>query len=110
LKLDIPWIYGGVVASYGTCFTIIPSETPCLRCFVNELPSPGDFPKCREVGVLGSAVSMIASIEVTEGLKILIGKSEALIGKLINLDVWSGSYELFEIEKRKSCPACGRQQ
>jgi hypothetical protein len=53
---------------------------------------------------------MIASIEVTEGLKILIGKSEALIGKLINLDVWSGSYELFEIEKRKSCPACGRQQ
>ncbi len=110
VKLNIPWIYGGVVAMYGASFTIIPSETPCLRCFIDELPSPGDIPKCEEVGVLGSAVSMIASIEVTEGLKILIGKKEALLGKLINVDVWSGSWELFELEKRNGCPACGQRR
>jgi len=110
VKLNIPWIYGGVVATYGASFTIIPSETPCLRCFIDELPSPGDIPKCEEVGVLGSAVSMIASIEVTEGLKFLIGKKEALLGKLINVDVWSGSWELFELEKRNSCPACGQRR
>ena len=110
VKLNIPWIYGGVVATYGTSYTIIPSETACLRCFIDELPSPGDIPKCKEIGVLGSAVSMIASIEVTEGLKILIGKKEALTGKLINVDVWSGSYDLFELEKRTSCPACGQRR
>jgi len=57
-----------------------------------------------------SAVSIIASIQVTEGLKILIGKKEALIGKLINVDVWSGSYDFFEPEKRSSCPACGQRR
>ena len=110
VKLDIPWIYGGVVATYGTSFMIIPSETPCLRCFIEELPSPGDIPKCKEVGVLGPAVSMIASIEVTEGLKFLIGKKETLLGKLINVDVWKGNWQFFEIEKRNNCPACGLHQ
>lgn len=107
VKLGIPWIYGGVVATYGTSFTIIPSETPCLQCFIEELPSPGDIPKCTEVGVLGPAVSIIASIEVTEGLKFLIGKKETLLGKLINVDVWSGNWQFFELEKRSDCPACG---
>jgi len=106
IKLNIPWIYGGVVATYGTSFTIVPAETACLRCFIEELPFPGDIPKCGEVGVLGSAVSMIASIEVTEGLKVLTGQKDALIGKLVNVDVWSGSWELFEIGRRTGCPAC----
>jgi len=110
VKLDIPWIYGGVVATYGTSFTIIPSETPCLRCFIDELPSPGDIPKCQEVGVLGTAVSIIASIEVTEGLKLLIGKKKSLLGRLINVDVWSGNWQFFEIEKRSNCPACGQHE
>jgi len=110
IKLNIPWIYGGVVATYGTSFTIIPNETPCFRCFIEDLPSPGDIPKCREVGVLGSAVSMIASIELTEGLKILTGQKEALIGKLVNVDAWSGSWELFEIERRAGCPACDKHK
>jgi molybdopterin/thiamine biosynthesis adenylyltransferase len=110
VKLNVPWIYGGVVATYGTSFTIIPSETPCLRCFIEDLPSPGDIPKCQEVGVLGPAVSMIASIEVTEGLKLLMGKKETLLGKIINVDVWSGNWQLFEIEKRSNCPACGQHR
>ena len=110
IKHNIPWVYGGVVATYGTSFTIIPGETPCLRCFIEELPSPADIPKCSEVGVLGSAVSIIASIEVTEGLKILTGQKEALLGKLVNVDAWSGSWELFEIEKRAGCPACGQHR
>ena len=108
VKMNIPWIYGGVVATYGTSFTVIPSETPCLRCFIEQMPKPGDYPKCDEVGVLGPAVGMIASLEVTEGLKYLTGRKEALLGKLVNMDVWTGSWELFEPEKRGDCPACGQ--
>jgi len=110
VKLDIPWIYGGVVATYGTSFTVIPSETACLRCFIEQLPSPGDFPKCHEVGVLGTAVSVIASIQVTEGLKLLMGERDALLGRLVNVDIWSGSWDLFEPEKRSDCPACGQRR
>jgi len=110
VKHDIPWIYGGVVATYGTSFTIIPDETPCLRCFVNELPSPGSIPTCQTVGVLGTAVNIVASIEVTEGLKLLLGKKESLLHKLISVDVWSGSWQLSEIKRISDCPACGQHR
>jgi len=111
VKLGIPWIYGGVVATYGMSFAIIPGETPCLKCFITELPGPGSTPTCDTVGVLGTAVNMVASIEVTEALKIILGKQEALIKKLIYLDVWYGTWSLFELKKEdKRCPVCDDRQ
>jgi adenylyltransferase/sulfurtransferase len=106
IKLGVNWIYGGVAAAYGTIFTIIPGETPCLRCFVKDPPSPGDIPKCDRVGVIPTAVNIIASIEVNEAVKLLLGKRKALLRRLINIDVWNGAWELFEIEKEKKCPCC----
>ncbi len=111
VKLGIPWIYGGVVATYGMSFAIIPGETPCLKCFINELPGPGSTPTCDTVGVLGTAVNMIASIEVTEGLKILLGKHDALIKKLIYIDAWYGTWSVFELRKGSArCPVCDDRQ
>jgi len=107
VKLGIPWIYGGVVATYGMSFSIIPGETPCLRCFINELPGPGSTPTCDTVGVLGTAVNMVGSIEVTEGLKILLGKYDLLIKKLVYIDVWQGIWNLYEIKKDANrCSVC----
>ncbi|HYA13222.1 MAG TPA: ThiF family adenylyltransferase [Syntrophales bacterium] len=111
VKLGIPWIYGGVVATYGMSFTIIPGTTPCLKCFITELPGPGSTPTCDTVGVLGTAVNTVASIEVTEALKILLGKQDALIRKLIYVDVWYGTWNLFELKKdEKRCPVCDDRQ
>jgi len=111
VKLGIPWIYGGVVATYGMSFAIIPGETPCLKCFITELPGPGSSPTCDTVGVLGTAVNMVASIEVTEGLKILLGKQEALIRKLIYLDAWYGTWNVYELKKGNTrCPVCDDRQ
>ena len=111
VKLGIPWIYAGVVATYGMIFSIIPGETPCLKCFISELPGPGESPTCNTVGVLGTAVNMVASIEVTEGLKILAGKRDSLIRKLIYIDAWHGTWDIFEIKKGdKRCPVCDDRQ
>jgi adenylyltransferase/sulfurtransferase len=111
VKLGIPWIYAGVVATYGMSFTIIPGKTPCLQCFIGELPGPGDSPTCDTVGVLGTAVNMVASVEVTEGLKILMGKQDSLINKLIYIDVWYGTWKVFELKKdSKRCPVCDDRQ
>jgi molybdopterin-synthase adenylyltransferase len=107
VKLGIPWIYGGVVATYGMSFSIIPGETPCLRCFINELPGPGSTPTCHTVGVLGTAVNMVGSIEITEGLKILLGKCDSLIKKLAYIDVWQGIWNLYDIKKDANpCSVC----
>jgi adenylyltransferase/sulfurtransferase len=111
VKLGIPWIYAGVVATYGMIFSIIPGETPCLQCFIRDLPAPGSTPTCATVGVLGTAVNMIASVEVTEGLKILVGKRDSLIRKLIYIDAWKGTWDLYDLKKdSKRCPVCDDRQ
>jgi len=108
IKTGTPWIYGGVLATHGVSLTIIPGETPCLRCLIPELLPSNDIPTCETVGVLGMVVATTASIEATEGIKLLMGKKDRLLHKLISFDIWSGSYQLFEIEKAKDCPACSQ--
>lgn len=107
VKHGIPWVYGAVIATYGMTMVIVPHRTPCFRCFLAEMPTPGSTPTCDTVGVLGPAVSIVASLEVTEGLKLLMGKEKELHGRLIYVDAWAGALERLELEKRgRSCPAC----
>jgi len=105
LKHNIPWIYGGAIASNGMTMTIIPGETPCFRCF-SEMPSePGVTPTCETTGVVGTAPAVIGSLQATEAMKILIG-SEYINRKLIIVDVWTGIFSDLKIEPREDCPAC----
>lgn len=107
IKQGIPWVYGAVVATYGMTMAIIPGRTPCFRCFLGQIPPPGSRPTCDTVGVLGPAVNMVASLEVTEGLKLLLGKLEELHGTLLYVDAWAATLEQLEVGKRDApCPAC----
>jgi len=107
VKHGIPWVYGAVLATYGMTMTIIPHRTPCFRCFLAEMPVPGSTPTCDTVGVLGPAVNIVASLEVIEGLKLLMVREEELHGRLIYVDAWASTLERMELEKRdKPCPAC----
>jgi molybdopterin/thiamine biosynthesis adenylyltransferase len=107
VKHDIPWIYGGVVATYGMTMTIIPHQTPCFRCLLDELPAPGTTPTCDTAGVLGTAAAVIAALEVTEGLKLLAGRVDALRRELLYVDVWHGEVRRLTLDKGGApCPAC----
>jgi molybdopterin/thiamine biosynthesis adenylyltransferase len=35
VKHGLPWIYGGVLGTYGLTAAIVPRETPCLRCMLD---------------------------------------------------------------------------
>jgi len=107
VKHGIPWIYGAVIGTWGMTMSIIPGQTPCFRCFLSEMPAPGTTPTCDTVGVLGSAVNVIASLEATEAVKLLLGKEQELLKRLIFVDVWVGTWEQLEVAKASSpCPAC----
>jgi adenylyltransferase/sulfurtransferase len=107
VKHDVPWIYGGVIATYGVTMAIIPHRTPCYRCFLAEIPPPGSTPTCDTVGVLSPAVNVVASLEVAEGLKILIGSEQVRLGKLLYVDVWAGTLERLELRKGDGlCRTC----
>jgi adenylyltransferase/sulfurtransferase len=108
--LRIPWVYGGVLGTSGTVMPIIPGKTPCFRCLVSQLPTPGTYPTCATAGVLGAIPHIVASIQVTEGLKLLLGTPTSLMPRLLLFDAWNNEFEYIEAHQEPSCPTCGRHE
>jgi len=106
----IPWVYGAAVGSYGATMTIVPGETPCLACLFPEPPS-GMHATCDTEGILGSAASAVASIQVAEALKLLVGDTKALHRKLISFDVWENRFQAVNPgAPADDCPVCRRRE
>jgi adenylyltransferase/sulfurtransferase len=110
VKSSTPWIYAAAVASYGVTMTIRPGQTPCLSCLLEASNRVGLEETCDTIGVLGSIVSLIASLEVTEALKILAGRNDALHGRLVSCDVWSGRFQSIRAERNPTCRTCAGKE
>jgi adenylyltransferase/sulfurtransferase len=109
IKLNKPWVYGGVIGSEGQTMTIVPGKTPCLRCLIETAPPPGMTPTCETAGVLGPAVAVIASFEAIEAIKILSGRWDALNADLIMVDLWDWTFRQLKIANllgKVDCPCC----
>lgn len=107
IKHHRPWIYSGVIASYGVTMNILPEDTPCLRCVFPEMPMPGTTPTCDTAGVLNGIVGAITGIASTEALKILLA-SEKVSRSMTWMDVWENTFERIELPRQPDCPACGQ--
>ena len=118
LKLGLPWVYTGVVASYGMTATLVPDgaadkigreATGCLQCLLGPEPATGG-PTCDTAGVLGPIVGLLGSISAGEAIKLLTGGGEINRG-LLNVDLWDNTFEAFALAGRDAdCPACGRRE
>lgn len=107
IKHQRPWIYSGVIASYGVTMNILPGETPCLRCVFPEMPEPGTSATCDTAGVLNGIVATITGVAATEALKILL-KSEKVSREMFWMDVWENTSERIELPRQADCPTCGQ--
>lgn len=112
ISLDIPWTYAAAVGSYGVTMTILPGKTACLACLLETegYPSVGAEATCDTAGVLNAAVQVIAAIEAAEAIKLLAKRHEALQGKLVSYDVWSGKFQSVRLARNPDCRACARRQ
>lgn len=109
VKSGVPWIYAAAVASCGLTLTIRPEATPCLSCLLESGNSSHPLEEtCDTIGVLGPVVNLIASWQVAEALKILAGRPEALHGRLLSCDVWTGHTQSIRVARNPECRACGR--
>ncbi|MGH9396735.1 MAG: ThiF family adenylyltransferase, partial [Terriglobia bacterium] len=109
VKLNLPWIYGAVVASYAVTLTVLPGRTACLSCVLPQTPE-GIHETCDTVGVIGPAVAWVTSIQVAEALKILCGRTDVLHGKLITYDVWSNRLQQVAPSRDPACRTCGQHE
>lgn len=109
IKKGIPWIYGGAVSSRGVSMTVIPGETPCLRCMFGEAPAQGTTETCDTAGVIGPIIHVVASHQATEALKLLVGDRESLNKRMVHFDLWHNQHAAVDVSKARKtdCPACG---
>jgi adenylyltransferase/sulfurtransferase len=125
VKHGIPYIYGGAVGTIGAALAILPHTpsgnapwetiaegsraTPCLRCLFEEPPAPGTTPTCDTAGVLAPAVTMIASFEAAEALKVLTRNFASVCQTMLNVDLWSNTIVQLEAGaayEHADCPCC----
>ena len=69
------------------------------------------MPTCETAGILSSASTIVAAIQVAETIKILSGHPEAISPGLLVIDVWSGRIHRIHLEglrEKSDCPTCVR--
>lgn len=113
VREGIPWIYGACIAARGLTSVILPGETPCLRCLFPEPPPGGAAETCDTAGIIAPAAVLIASLQVAEAIKVLVGDRSAVRRSLLSVELWP--FRIFELggpgaTPGPECPCCGARQ
>lgn len=110
VKLGIPWIYGAAVGTKGSVMPVVPGRTACLACIFPVAPGTRQ-PTCDTAGVLNAATSMIASLQVAEALRILVGRLEPLQARLFSYNLWTGERSSLRTAlPDPACAVCGGRE
>ena len=102
-----PNVYGSIFRFEGQASVFATREGPCYRCLYPEPPPPGLVPSCAEGGVLGVLPGIVGAIQALETIKLIIGKGQPLIGRLLLFDALALRFREVKLRKNPDCPACG---
>jgi len=105
--LGKPNAYGSIFRFEGQASVFATEEGPCYRCLYPEPPPPGLVPSCAEGGVLGILPGLVGVIQATEVIKLILGKGEPLIGRLLLVDALNMRFRELKLRKNPECPVCG---
>ena len=102
-----PLIYGSIFRFDGQSTVFKTPEGPCYRCLYPEPPPPGMVPSCAEGGVLGILPGIIGVMQATEAIKLILGKGESLVGRLLLFNAMEMRFREVKIMRDPECPVCG---
>ncbi len=103
-----PNVYGSIFRFEGQASVFATEEGPCYRCLYPEPPPPGLVPSCAEGGVLGILPGLVGVMQATEVIKLILGKGEPLIGRLLLIDALGMKFRELKLRKNPDCPVCGK--
>jgi adenylyltransferase/sulfurtransferase len=106
LKLGIPFIYAGALGMVGSVCTILPYKSACLRCIFPEL-SEDEMPTCSTEGVHPSILYLVAGVQVSEAIKIIVGQQPSLVNKLLYIDLNELVFDKIQMFRHAECISCG---
>jgi molybdopterin/thiamine biosynthesis adenylyltransferase/rhodanese-related sulfurtransferase len=102
-----PNVYGSIFRFEGQVSVFAVKDGPCYRCLYPEPPPPGLVPSCAEGGVLGILPGLVGVMQATEAIKLILGKGEPLIGRLLLVDALAMRFRELKLRRNPECPACG---
>jgi len=102
-------VYGSIFRFDGQASTFVPRQGPCYRCLYPEPPPPHLAPSCQEAGVLGILPGVIGVIQATEAIKLVLGKGDPLVGRLLTYDSLRMKFGELKLRRDKNCPVCGEK-
>jgi adenylyltransferase/sulfurtransferase len=102
-----PNAYGSIFRFEGQASVFATEQGPCYRCLYPEPPPPGLVPSCAEGGVLGILPGLVGVIQATEVIKLILGKGEPLIGRLLLVNALDMRFRELKLRKNPDCPVCG---
>src|SRR5271167_2476016 len=105
--LGKPNVYGSIFRFEGQVTVFGYPDGPCYRCLYPEPPPPGLVPSCAEGGVLGVLPGIVGSIQAAETVKLILGKGEPLVGRLLLYDALAMRFRELKLRKNPECPVCG---
>src|SRR5437870_4609737 len=106
--LGKPNVHGSIFRFDGQATTFIPGGSrPCYRCLFPEPPPAELAPSCQEAGVLGVLPGVIGLIQAVEGVKLILGQGEPLVGRLLLYDALEQRFREVKYARDRECPACG---
>ena len=86
--------------------TIVPGETPCLRCLHPEPPPQWK----REFPVFGAVSGTVGCLGAMEAIKVVSGLGTPLVGRMAIFDLRSMDFrEIALVERSPECVTCGRR-
>ena len=104
IKYKKTCIFGSVSNFEGFITVLLKGESPCYECVMGDINKLKEMDsKKEEVGVLGTIVGIIASIQATEVIKVILNMEEISTGKLVVFNALKNDIQVIEYSKRKGC-------
>jgi len=102
-----PNVHGSIFQFEGQATVFYPGKGPCYRCLYPEPPPAEMAPSCAEAGVLGVLPGLIGVIEALEAVKLILGKGDTLVGRLLHFNTLTMEINTLKLRRDPKCPMCG---
>jgi molybdopterin-synthase adenylyltransferase len=82
--------------------TIVPGQSPCLRCLFPQEPPTWR----RQFPVFGAVAGTVACMAAMEAIKILAAIGRPLVGRLLRFDLRDMTFHTLQVKRVPACPTC----
>lgn len=91
-ELSIPLVHGAIAGWYGQVSTVLPGDATLSRFYTGKQAKGVE----KQYGNPSFSPALVASIQVSEVLKLLIGRGELLSNKILLIDLFRQEYDVID--------------